>query len=111
MAPKLYMIRGSPPCRSVFATAKALNISLNMHNVDFEKREHFSPEFLKVKLFFLLNTLIFETCILKCFVSVLSLKKGFKISYSNIILIRMSLIYSFVNIGTLEFILMLVICN
>ncbi|KAF2889239.1 hypothetical protein ILUMI_16934, partial [Ignelater luminosus] len=48
MAPKLYMIHGSPPCRTVFATIKALGIDVDRYEVDFEKGEHLSPEFLKI---------------------------------------------------------------
>lgn len=51
MTPKLYMIHGSPACRSVFATAKALGITLDTQGVDLAKGEHLSPEFRKVSFF------------------------------------------------------------
>jgi len=44
----LYYTPGSPPCRSVLLTAKALGLVLNLKTVDLFKNEHMKPEFLKV---------------------------------------------------------------
>ncbi|KAF2901364.1 hypothetical protein ILUMI_04822 [Ignelater luminosus] len=49
MAPiKLYLFNGSPGVRSVLITAKAIGIDLELHQVDFFKQEHLSPEYLKI---------------------------------------------------------------
>ncbi|CAH0546313.1 unnamed protein product [Brassicogethes aeneus] len=48
MAPKLYMIPPSPPVRSVLLTAKALDLNLDLINVDLLKKENMKPEFLKL---------------------------------------------------------------
>ncbi|KAF2889165.1 hypothetical protein ILUMI_17008 [Ignelater luminosus] len=48
MAPKLYYCRGSPAVRAVLITAKALEIELEHHEMDFFKQEHLSPAYLKL---------------------------------------------------------------
>ncbi|XP_060880751.1 glutathione S-transferase 1-1-like [Metopolophium dirhodum] len=44
----LYYTPGSPPCRSVLLTAKALGLELNLKTVDLFNNEHMKPEFLKL---------------------------------------------------------------
>ncbi|CAH0546314.1 unnamed protein product [Brassicogethes aeneus] len=48
MSPKLYMIKASPPARAVFLTAKALNLDLDLINVDLLTKEQLKPEFLNI---------------------------------------------------------------
>lgn len=43
-----YYTPGSPPCRSVLLTAKALGLELNLKTLDLHHGEHMKPEFLKV---------------------------------------------------------------
>jgi glutathione S-transferase len=43
----LYYTIASPPCRSVMLLAKTLGLELNLKHVDFPKKEHLEPEFLK----------------------------------------------------------------
>lgn len=50
MAPTLYYIHTSPPCRAVLLAAKALDVELDLKLVNLRKREHYTPEFLKVAL-------------------------------------------------------------
>lgn len=50
MAPTLYMIDPSPPARAVMMTAKAINLDLNLKEVDFFNEEHLKPPYLKVSL-------------------------------------------------------------
>lgn len=38
----------SPPCRVVLVTAEALKVPVQLKTVDLAKKEHYSPEFLKV---------------------------------------------------------------
>ncbi|KAF7265328.1 hypothetical protein GWI33_021311 [Rhynchophorus ferrugineus] len=45
---KLYMVWGSPPVNSVLMTAKALNIDIELFEVDFSKNEFLSDWFLKL---------------------------------------------------------------
>ncbi|XP_030753847.1 glutathione S-transferase 1-like [Sitophilus oryzae] len=45
---KLYIVWGSPPVNSVLMTAKALNIELELHEINFEKREFNDEWFLKI---------------------------------------------------------------
>nr|QEP99756.1 glutathione S-transferase delta 2 [Glyphodes pyloalis]QGZ00471.1 glutathione S-transferase delta2 [Glyphodes pyloalis]QIJ96706.1 glutathione S-transferase delta 2 [Glyphodes pyloalis] len=44
----LYYVPGSPPCRSVLLTARALNLNLNLKLVDLHGGEHMKPEYLKI---------------------------------------------------------------
>lgn len=43
-----YYTPGSPPCRSVLLTAKALGLELNLKTLDLHHGEHLKPEFVKV---------------------------------------------------------------
>lgn len=49
MAPKLYAIAASPPVRAVQACAKAINLELEVINVNLLAGEHLKPEYLKVR--------------------------------------------------------------
>lgn len=49
MAPKLYTTDLSPPARSVLLTGAALGLELEEIHVDLFKREHRSPDFVKVR--------------------------------------------------------------
>lgn len=44
-----YYTPGSPPCRSVLLTAKALGLELNLKTLDLHHGEHMKPEFIKVR--------------------------------------------------------------
>ena len=44
----LYYTPMSPPSRTVLLVAKAIGIELILKNVDLQKDEHLTPEFLKV---------------------------------------------------------------
>lgn len=44
-----YYTPGSPPCRAVLLTAKALGLELNLKPLDLHHGEHLKPEFVKVK--------------------------------------------------------------
>ncbi|XP_013142208.1 PREDICTED: glutathione S-transferase 1-1-like [Papilio polytes] len=44
----LYYVPGSPPCRAVLLTARALNLNLNLKLVDLHHGEHLKPEYLKL---------------------------------------------------------------
>lgn len=48
MAPTLYYVPGSAPCRAVLLSAKALNLDLDLKLVDLHHGEHLKPEYLKV---------------------------------------------------------------
>lgn len=48
MAPTLYYMDVSPPVRSVFLTAAALGIELELKHVDLAKKEQFNPDYRKV---------------------------------------------------------------
>jgi glutathione S-transferase len=48
MAPTLYMFHGSPPVRAVLMTAKAIDLELDIKEIDFLNREQLKPHFLKV---------------------------------------------------------------
>lgn len=50
MAPKLYCTVMSPAVRSVLLCAKALNVDLELKNVNLAVGEHLTPEYLKVRL-------------------------------------------------------------
>ncbi|XP_025204059.1 glutathione S-transferase 1-1-like [Melanaphis sacchari] len=43
-----YYTPGSPPCRSVLLTAKALGLDLNLKTLDLHHGEHMKPEFIKI---------------------------------------------------------------
>jgi len=43
-----YYSLASPPCRSVHMVAKALGVKLNLKKLDTRKKEHMTPEFLKI---------------------------------------------------------------
>ncbi|CAH2085190.1 unnamed protein product [Euphydryas editha] len=44
----LYYVPGSPPCRAVQLTARALNLNLNLKLIDMDNGEHLKPEYLKI---------------------------------------------------------------
>ncbi|XP_060652128.1 glutathione S-transferase 1 [Drosophila nasuta] len=46
--PSLYYALFSPPARACILTAKLIGLDLNLIAVDFSKKEHLSPEFLKL---------------------------------------------------------------
>lgn len=46
----LYCLTGSPPCAAVLLTANIIGIDVNIKNVDLQKGEHLTPEFLKVTI-------------------------------------------------------------
>ncbi|XP_044762601.1 glutathione S-transferase 1-like [Coccinella septempunctata] len=48
MMPKLYMNEVSPAVRAVLMTAKALNITLDLKEVNLQNKEQLAPEFLKL---------------------------------------------------------------
>lgn len=48
MAPKLYKMDYSPPCRFVYLTAEALGIKLDYSEIDLTKSEQLNPAFMKV---------------------------------------------------------------
>lgn len=54
-----YYTPGSPPCRSVLLTAKALGLELNLKTLDLHHGEHMKPEFLKVSF----RTVVLLHCI------------------------------------------------
>ena len=56
MAPTLYMLDASPAVRAVLMTAKAINLQLNLRDIDFFQKEQLQPEFLQVSP----NTLRFD---------------------------------------------------
>ncbi|KAI4470437.1 glutathione s transferase d10 isoform a-related [Holotrichia oblita] len=48
MAPTLYSTDASPTCRAVLMISKALALPLNVEEINLQKREHFTPEYLKL---------------------------------------------------------------
>uniref|UniRef100_A0A1Q3FTM2 glutathione transferase n=2 Tax=Culex tarsalis TaxID=7177 RepID=A0A1Q3FTM2_CULTA len=54
----LYHMELSPPCQSVRLLAKALNLELNLINLDLFKDEHLKPEFLKINPQHMVPTLV-----------------------------------------------------
>lgn len=60
----LYYVPRSPACYTVQMVAKAVNVELNLKELDLTKGEHLTPEFLKVldtvviRIFFLMQSLI-----------------------------------------------------
>lgn len=57
MAPKLFVVDGSPAQRSVLMCAKALGLELEFQTVDLWKGEHLEPEFLKVNMIIFLQAI------------------------------------------------------
>lgn len=49
----LYYMPVSPASRAVVLVANAINISLELREIDISRDEHMTPEFLKVKKTFL----------------------------------------------------------
>ncbi len=45
---QLYLFAPSPPCRSVYMTAKALDVPLDLKYLEYYKKEHLDEKFLKV---------------------------------------------------------------
>lgn len=52
-----FYLPGSAPCRSVWLTAKAVGVELNLHETHLMKGEHMTPEFLKVRIYTLWNAI------------------------------------------------------
>ncbi|GJQ67935.1 putative glutathione s-transferase [Trypoxylus dichotomus] len=48
MAPKLYSIDASPPCRSTLMLAKAIGVTLDVTFLNVVEGEHLKPDFLKI---------------------------------------------------------------
>ncbi|XP_012283320.1 glutathione S-transferase 1-1 [Orussus abietinus] len=48
MAPDLYYMPASPPCRAVMLTAEAIGIPLNLKYIDIFSGEHHKPEFIEL---------------------------------------------------------------
>lgn len=48
MAPTLYYMGMSPPCRSVRLAAKAVGLPLDLKIIDIMKGENLTPEFVKI---------------------------------------------------------------
>ncbi|KAF5279722.1 hypothetical protein FQA39_LY05412 [Lamprigera yunnana] len=48
MVYKLLKLKASPPCRAVSIIAKALNVEIDEHEIDYRNGEHLQPEFLKL---------------------------------------------------------------
>ncbi|KAH6931735.1 hypothetical protein HPB50_000042 [Hyalomma asiaticum] len=57
MAITLYNVTGSPPCGFVRSVAKKLGVELELKNLDFLKKEHLTPEYLKLNPFHKVPTL------------------------------------------------------
>lgn len=70
MAPKLYYIDESAPARAVLMTAAAIGLEFEKQIVDLFKKEHLSPDYIKVSVTFnhqyLCNA--FQKIYCKCFV-------------------------------------------
>uniref|UniRef100_A0A1E1XBE0 Putative glutathione s-transferase n=1 Tax=Amblyomma aureolatum TaxID=187763 RepID=A0A1E1XBE0_9ACAR len=47
----LYNLVGSPPCGFIRALAKEIGVELSIKNLDFQKKEHLSEDFLKINPF------------------------------------------------------------
>lgn len=58
MKPKLYYMDESPPVRSVFLTAKALNLELELISVNLLAGEHKTAQFKKVCIFVIIISII-----------------------------------------------------
>ena len=50
-----YHAEGSPPCGLVEMVAEAIDLELNYKAIDFKGGEHLKPEFLKVKLIWIIK--------------------------------------------------------
>ncbi|KAI4470441.1 glutathione s transferase d10 isoform a-related [Holotrichia oblita] len=50
MAPLLYQVITSPPCRAVLMLARAIGLTIDLQNVNLMTQEHLKPEFLKAPL-------------------------------------------------------------
>ncbi|KAK9739955.1 Glutathione S-transferase, N-terminal domain [Popillia japonica] len=48
MAPKVYSIDASPPCRATLMLAKAIGLTLDVYNLNLLEGEHLKPEYLKI---------------------------------------------------------------
>nr|XP_050029228.1 glutathione S-transferase 4-like [Dermacentor andersoni] len=57
MPPVLYNITGSPPCGFIRTLAKKLGVELELKNLDYFKKEHLTPEYLKINPFHKVPTL------------------------------------------------------
>ncbi|KAL1422003.1 hypothetical protein MTO96_022536 [Rhipicephalus appendiculatus] len=53
----LYNVTGSPPCAFIRTLAKKLGVELELKNLDFLKKEHLTPEYLKINPFHKVPTL------------------------------------------------------
>ncbi|XP_077511394.1 glutathione S-transferase 1-1-like [Amblyomma americanum] len=53
----LYNVPGSPPCSFVRSVAKLIGVELELKNLDFLKKEHLTPEYLKLNPFHKVPTL------------------------------------------------------
>ncbi|XP_029341096.1 glutathione S-transferase 3-like [Acyrthosiphon pisum] len=60
----LYYTPGSPPCRSVLLTAKALGLEFNLIFMDLFKNDHMTPGFVKQNPQHTLPTLVHDGFIL-----------------------------------------------
>ncbi|GJQ67932.1 putative glutathione s-transferase [Trypoxylus dichotomus] len=47
MAPVLYQVITSPPCRAVFMLARAIGLELDLKDVNLAENQHLTPEYLK----------------------------------------------------------------
>ncbi|KAK4874759.1 hypothetical protein RN001_014119 [Aquatica leii] len=65
MTPKLYCLDASPPVRSVYLAAAALNVKLECIQVNLMAQEHLTPEFLKMNPQHTVPTLVDDdgTCV------------------------------------------------
>lgn len=52
MAPVLYSVDTSPPCRSVLMLAKAIGLSFDVKTINLSEGDQLKPEFLKVSYIF-----------------------------------------------------------
>ncbi|XP_049271318.1 LOW QUALITY PROTEIN: glutathione S-transferase D1-like [Rhipicephalus sanguineus] len=53
----MYTMIGSPPCAFVRSLAKKIGVELELKNLDFFKKEHLTPEYLKINPFHKVPTL------------------------------------------------------
>ncbi|OTF78713.1 hypothetical protein BLA29_013268, partial [Euroglyphus maynei] len=56
--PTLYYHPFSGPCRTVSTVAKILNVDLELKKLDFQAKEHLSPEYLKLNPFHKVPTFV-----------------------------------------------------
>nr|XP_022905046.1 uncharacterized protein LOC111417096 [Onthophagus taurus] len=64
MAPILYTVDPSPPCRAVYMTAKAIGIELEHKIIDILKNEQLDPSFIKINPRHTVPTLIDDNLVL-----------------------------------------------